>query len=268
MNFHQRNKSFLTNESLNKKVYVSVATVVVLFAFFLLPWTRNLLFNIGSSVWGLENNMVSFFYQNSEILKSKESLINENILLKKQITLRERNDQLFDLLKNENNDLKSILGRKNSDQKFLLAAVLTKPIFSPFDTLIIDVGLVDGVTVGDKIIVDGDVFIGYISEVYDHESKVVLYSSPGEKVKVLIGSNNIEKEATGLGGGNFIVEMPRESDINEGDIITMPDISTNLFGVVEKIEFKDSDSLQDVLFKNPVNVTELKWVEVVLSNKK
>jgi len=84
----------------------------------------------------------------------------------------------------------------------------------------------------------------------------------------LIGNNNIEKEAVGLGGENFKVEIPREIDVKEGDSIVIPSISTNVFGVVEKIEFKESDSFQNVLFKNSVNVSELKWVEVLLSNRK
>jgi cell shape-determining protein MreC len=171
-------------------------------------------------------------------------------------------------LKNENDDLKNILNRNKTDQKLLLATVLIKPFFSPYDTLIIDVGSSSGVVINDKVLVDNNTFIGYVSEVYDDTSKVVLYSSPGEKVNVLIGNNNVEKEAIGLGGGDFKIEIPRGIDVKEGDSIVIPSISTNVFGVVEKIEFKESDSFQTILFKNPVNISELKWVQVLLPNKK
>lgn len=78
----------------------------------------------------------------------------------------------------------------------------------------------------------------------------------------------MEKEAIGIGGGNFRLEVPREMDVKEGESITIPSISPNIFGIVEKIEYKEADSFQTILFKSPVNTGELKWVEVVLSNKK
>ncbi len=227
-----------------------------------------MLFSIGAPLWTVKNNINSFFLDNVGVLNSKTNLLKENSLLKEQIKSNERNQALFDLLKKENADLKNILNIKGANQNLLLSAVLVKPFLSPYDTLIIEGGLLDSINVNANVLAEGNVFIGYISEVYDHTSKVTLYSSPGEKIKVLIGSNNIEKEAVGLGGGNFKVEIPREIDVKEGDSITIPSISTNIFGVVEKIEFKESDSFQNILFKNPINAAELKWVEVLLSNKK
>lgn len=241
---------------------------IFLIAIFSLSWTQNLLFKVGSPLWSIKNNITSFFLDNINVLNSKTNLITENNLLKEQIKSDEINQVLFDLLRAENEELKNILNRKKISQNILLSAILVKPFLSPYDTFIIDVGAMDGVEVNDKIIVEGDIFIGYVSEVYDKTSKIILYSSPGEKVKVLIGSNNIEKEATGLGNGNFKVEMPREDDIKEGDSIVIPSIVANIFGIVEKIEFKESDSFQNILFKYPININELKWVEVVLSNKK
>lgn len=261
MSYHPRNNT-------DKNVFLSASAVIFLIAVFYFLWTRNILFSLGTPLWVVKNSVSYFFTDNIDLLNSKTDLIKENNLLKTEIKSNERNLAISDLLKKENEDLKNILGRNKINQKLLLGTVLIKPFLSFYDTLIVDVGSANGVAVGDKVIADGDIFIGYISEVYDQASKVVLYSSPGEKVKVLIGSNNIEKEAIGIGGGNFKVEMPRESDIKEGDPITMPSISTNVFGVVEKIEFKDSDSFQNVLFKNPINMAELKWVEVLLSNKK
>jgi rod shape-determining protein MreC len=223
---------------------------------------------MGTPLWTIKNNISSFFENNINLLNSKIYLITENSLLKEKIKSEEMNQVLFNLLKKENDDLKSIVNRNKISQNILLGAILVKPFLSPYDTLIIDVGTLDGVIVGDKVIAEGDIFIGYISEVYENTSKVVLYSSPGQKVKVLIGNNNIEKEATGLGSGNFKVEMPREEDVKEGDSIVIPSIVANIFGIVEKIDYKESDSFQSILFKYQININELKWVEVLLSNKK
>ncbi len=268
MNFHLRNKNFLIRENGKKSIIFPTFAVVFFVLIFSIPWSRNLLFSAGSPLWSLKNSIVTFFSDNIAVLNSKTDLLKENSLLKEQILTNNKEQALFDLLKKENEDLKNILSRTKMSQKVLLGAVLIKPFLSPYDTLIIDVGSYDGVALGNKVMVDGNTFIGYVSEVYDNTSKVVLYSSPGEKVKVLIGNNNVEKEAIGMGGGNFQVEIPREIGVKEGDIITIPSISANVFGVVEKIEFKESDSFQNILFKNPVNIAELKWVEVLLSNKK
>lgn len=256
MNFHQKNN--------NKKYLWAFLTVIFFVAIFSIPFSRNLLFSVGSPIWYIENSIKNFFSYNLAILDSKNNLLEENAYLKNQLSLKDKEEILFDLLSKENEDLKNILNRKKENQKLLLGAILVKPFLSPYDTLIVDVGSSDGVNVGNRVLVDGNVYIGYVSEVYNNSSKIVLYSSPGEKVKVLIGNNNIEKEATGLGGGNFKVEIPVDIDVAEGDTIIMPSISPNIFGIVEKVEFKESDSFQNVLFKNPSNISELKWVEILI----
>ncbi len=165
--------------------------------------------------------------------------------------------------------MKNMLGRKTTKANLVLAAVLEKPFLSPYDTLIVDAGSADGIARGDKVLADdASTYIGYISDVFDNQSKITLYSSPGEKVEVLIGTNSVLKEALGAGSGNFTVEMPREADVKEGDSIVIPSISPNVFGVVEKINFKEADSFQTVLFKNPINIAELKWVLVLAAPKK
>jgi rod shape-determining protein MreC len=258
MNFHPRNKN----------IFLSIIVIIFFIIVFSLPWTKNILFSMGSPLWTAKNSVSYFFSDNIGVLNSKTNLLKENSLLKDQIGTKNKDQIFYDVLKKENDDLKNILNRKNDSQNFLLSTVLIKPFLSPYDILVIDTGLSNGVSVGDKVLADGNIFIGYVSEVYNNTSKVILYSSPGEKINVLIGNNNIEKEAIGLGGGNFKVEIPREINVKEGDPIVIPSISTNIFGTVEKIEFKESDSFQNILFKNPINIAELKWVEVLLSNKK
>ncbi len=230
--------------------------------------TRGFLFKMGYPFWTIKNSINYFFTQSFNVLKSKNSLIAEDYLLKEDIKRNENDVVLLNLIKKENEDLKGVLGRKINNSNVVLSTVLIKPSFSAYDTLIVDVGESDGVSVDDKVLAEGSVFIGYVSEVYAGTSKIVLYSSPNEKTNVLVGNNNIEKEALGIGGGNFRLETPREIDIKEGDIITIPSLSLNIFGIVEKVEYKDADSFQSVFFKNPVNISELKWVQVVLSKNK
>ncbi len=243
--------------------------VLLLILFFSLPITKNILFAVGSPLWSFKNSFNDFVSKSNDVLKSKNDLIEKNRELEKELKSFEIKSNLIQMLRTENDSLKTILNRKNYNKNGILSAILKKPYLSPYDTLIIDIGSAEGVSQGDKVMADDAIsYIGYVSEVYTNESKVVLFSSPGEKVEVMIGKNNILKEAEGIGGGNFVVEVPREFDVEEGDSIKIPSITTNVFGVVEKISFKEVDSYEKVLFKNPVNVSELKWVLVIPKNSK
>jgi cell shape-determining protein MreC len=267
MNFRQRNNDFERQSGKNK--FVLAGFIVIIFIIiFSFRGPRNFLFGIGGPFWGVKNSIANFFSDNIELLKSKSSLIAENNFLKEEIQNNQESQLLSSALKNENDDLKNILGNKNNNQKEILAAILAKPFFSPYDTLLIGVGSADGVSVGDEVLAYGDTYIGYISEVYSNSSKIVLYSSSGETINVLVGADKIEKTATGVGGGNFSLQAPVGSDINIGDPIVVPSISSNIFSTVGKIESKPTDSFETVLFKNPVNISELQFVEVLPAGNK
>ena len=266
-NYPQRNS--LNNRNRGGRPWFTVITVFIVFVLiFSFSFSRNILFSIGTPFWRMGSGINNFFYNSLEILRSKSSLLAENQILQNNIKKGQKDEELNKILIQENADLKDLLGRKNISSKTVLASVLVKPSFSPYDTLIVDAGTNEGIEVGDKVTVDGNVFIGQVSEVYTSSSKVILYSSPDYKVLVLVGSNNVEKEAIGIGDGNFKIELPREIDVKEGDSVIIPSISTNIFGIIEKVEAKEADSFQTVLFKSPVNMAELQWVEIMIPNNK
>ncbi len=266
MNFLRRNNS-LNNKRNGWKIFIWIFIALVLVAAVTFSWTRNMLFGIASPFWQSKNFITSFISDDMGIFQSKAELLKENSDLKNQIKNFAVEDNLFQVVKSENDDLKSLLGRKASSKKEILASILEKPFLSPYDTLVVDAGSSDGISVGDKVLSDdASTFIGYVSEVFAGQSKVTLYSSPGQKVEVLIGKNNVLKDAYGSGGGNFIAEVPREFDIKEGDPIVIPSVSANVFGIVETINYKEADSFETVMFKNPVNIEELKWVVVLPEN--
>jgi len=263
MNFRQRNNFSSSDRNKKVNVFLSVLFFLVIFFIFTFSGPKTFIFGVASPFWNLKTFIYYLVIDNVNLLLSKDSLIRENENLKLQIDKDKRDMILKDVLSAENDDLKIALNRKDLNKKSILSIILVKPFLSPYDTLIIDVGNDQNISVGDKVVADGNTFIGYVSEVYNNTSKVVLYSSPGEKVNVLIGNSNIEKEAVGMGGGNFEVDVPREVDVKEGDSIIMPSISPNVFGVISKIEYQSADAFQKVLFNSPVNVSELKWVYVI-----
>ena len=243
-----------------------ILVFVVLFIFALSrDFSKNILFAIGKPLWVFSSSFVSFLDNNIEIFRSKNFLIEENKKLLSEIKSSRKDLLFFYLVQKENETLKDLFNRKKQSDNLILASVLVKPNISPYDILILDVGKNNNVVVGELVIADASVFIGKIIEVYDFSSKVKLYSSPGEKTNVLVGPDNILKEAEGIGNGNFKIEVPKEIGVKVGDSIVMPGIFANIFGIVEKVESKETDSFQTVLFKSPINIQELKFVEIVKS---
>lgn len=166
------------------------------------------------------------------------------------------------LLEEENKSLKEILGRVHS-KNTILASVLKTPPYSPYDSLIVDIGEDYKVKTGDRVFASGDILIGYVTEIYANTAKVILFSSPGEKYDVVIGSTtNIHTTASGLGGGNFEINIPEGLDVKVDDPISIPSIWPITFGKVENIEKDPSRTFSKITFKNPVNMWQLRWVEI------
>jgi len=268
MSFPQRSNGFYSQRKEKGISPVSIFVVIFLIGIFALPISRDFLFRLCTPLWNSENAFTSFIDNDLALLKSKQSLVAENNSLQEQIELNQENTMLDTVVRTENDDLKNILNRKPAGQDQILAAIFVKPFLSPYDTLIIDAGTAVGVSVGDRVLANGNFYIGTVSQADNDSAKVTLFSSPGEKIQVLVGANAIEQEATGLGGGNFSIQMPKGSNIAVGDSIILPSISPNIFATVGRIDSEVADSFETIAFRIPVNIDTLQWVEVVPSLNK
>jgi len=255
-NFEDRKKNA------RKRILFTVAILIILVLIMLTSPVRTLLFSVAKPLWQTENSVFNsnFF----SYFKSKQSLIDDKVALEQKLFLAGNLMSLNDVLQTENDNLKDLLGRKDTKQKTILAAVLVKPPQTPYDMLTVDIGADQNVKVGDKVLASANIYIGEVSEVMAHASKVTLYSTPGRKLSVVLGASSVTAEAVGVGGGNFNIFLPREVEVKEGDVIVIPSITANIFGIVEKVNFNEKDSVQTVLFKSPVNISELSFVQIVI----
>lgn len=263
MNYPLRSSNFEERKKAGQKKVLLITIIVILAVIILATGpVRHALFSVASPLWQAENSFLNsnFF----TYFKSKQALLNEKIVLEQKLFLTGNLLALNETLQTENENLKDLLGRKDTKQKTVLASVLVKPPQIPYDSLIIDVGTNYGVKVGEKVLASANVYIGEVSEVLPTSAKVTLYSTPGRKLSVVLGASSVTAEAVGIGGGNFNIYLPREVEVKEGDVIVIPSITANVFGIVEQVNFKDKDSFQTVLFKSPVNISELSFVQVVL----
>ncbi|MBU6370490.1 MAG: rod shape-determining protein MreC [Patescibacteria group bacterium] len=261
MNFRRRNSDFAAG---GRGAFLTGASItLVILVILSLSGPKSFLFAVSRPFWEGKNLVASWLSNLGAIARTKESLAAENASLAAELSAEKADAALVETLQNENAGLKAALGRKTAGKNGILAAVLAKPPFSPYDTLVIDAGTADGVAAGDQVVADGFVPIGFVSETFAHESKATLYSSSGVSTRVLVGSSSIETLATGMGGGALEIRLPSGSDVAVGDAVSAPSISTNIVGTVESVASKPSDSLETVLVSLPVNIANIRFVEIV-----
>lgn len=261
-NYPLRNSSKSKNKNGRLKIVALALLFVAVLTASFTGALKGSLSKIALPFWRFDSYVVQKFSDFFPIINSKKSLILENRRLAEELSKNASDLSMVKIIQKENQDLKTLLGRDEAEKDVILGVVLVKPSISPFDVIIIDVGIDKGVKKGDKVLYEGSAAIGEVEEVYEQSSKVKMYSSPGEKFLALVGEKNIQVEAEGLGGGNFSAKLPRDIEVKEGDAAVVPSISTSVFGFVQKIELNPTDSFQNVIFKIPTNLSELKWVLV------
>jgi len=144
----------------------------------------------------------------------------------------------------------------------VLSAVLIRPPFTGYDEYIIDIGKDFGVNINDKVYAPGDVLIGRVVDVLSDTSKVVLYSSPGQKYEVTVGENKDIATAVGRGGGQYEVVMSRDAVVKDGDFVLAPSVSDKPFGVVTAVLSDPAEPFETVLFASTVSIYNIRWVMV------
>ncbi len=242
------------------KIAMGIFVMLFLLLYFFNHFFGGIVVAIGRPIWPIINSIES-----SNILagfKSKTNLEAENQDLREKLINLQNKQISVDALENENASLKDILGRKNN-QKLLLGAILVWPPYSPYDTLIIDVGAENGVKVGEMVLASGDLAVGQIAAIYNSTSVVRLFSSGGEKHQVIIGTST-KAEAVGKGGENFQLSLPAGTLINIGDTVQWPGPNPLILGNIEAVDTPNNSSFLQAYFKLPVNLATINYLEVVM----
>lgn len=165
-------------------------------------------------------------------------------------------------LEKENTELKALLGRVPEKDGSELAVILSRPPHTPYDSLVIDIGENHGLASGDLVYAEMNYLIGHIEAVHPASSVVKLFSSPGEKIEVLLGSSTTPVIAEGRGSGNFYIKIPRNIEVKEGDPIVVPSLHSLILGSAEKVDAGEGEAYSYIYFKLPVNFNSLRYVQV------
>lgn len=227
-----------------------------------LSWSGHIFNFVGRPIWEAEKSTTSFFYNINYLFRTKASLSKENHnLIDENMGIRLSMVD-YQILKNDLDELKKIMGRIAEVDNFILGNILTKPNHSPYDTIIIDIGSESGIKEGNQVYANGNIPIGNISKVYDKTSLVTLYTNPGQKTEGFIDGTNASVELIGRGGGNFEMIIPVELQAEKGTIVYLPSSTSQVIALVDEVISKPSDPFKKVILSSPVNVQNLKWVEV------
>lgn len=261
MNYHSKD-----NRGKKTKWFFAILLLVVLFFYsnvtgFLQKTLQVFIYPVWIAESYLDESAINPF----GFLLSKKKLLIANEQLKKDITEAELMLGDRKVLLKENVELKEILGRRSNLEKIVLASILAKPNRSLYDTLIVDAGENLNIKKGDKVFALGNILIGVVDEVDKKTSKIKLFSSQQEKIDVMVGFYNVNAVAIGKGGGNFEIKLPRDTEVDMGGIVTMTGLNSPVLGSIEEIISDPADPFKTLLFKSPVNMFELKWVQILKS---
>jgi cell shape-determining protein MreC len=253
----------------NKKKKV-IKFAIIAFIIFLIFFFRATIFGSLSYTTGTIFRPVLVFGNNvgeeisniGSIFHNRKSLMLENEDLKSQILQSQADRANYASVLDENNKLKEILGRKNWNANLILGNILSKKNQSIYSSLIIDIGMNQGVVIGQRVFALGNIPIGRIVEVDANSSKVILFSSPGEKTEVIVNGKYVFMELVGRGGGNFEMILPRDFVLDVGTEVVLPGATPYVLGTVATIISDPRDAFQKALLVSPVNIQELKFVQV------
>ncbi len=209
---------------------------------------------------GALGGIVSQFSSKAGLARENETL--KTALASSSVALLERN-----LLFEENKALRARLGNASEETaSFILATIIMRPPATPYDTFLLDAGKKDDVTEGDLVSAGGGSSIGTVTEIYDSASRVTLFSSPGMTYGGLLRRQGKEGDIPltirGQGGGSMQGEVPAGTFASIGDFIILDTAMPVLTGIVSYIERQEGNSFEVLYFHLPVNLFELRSVEV------
>src|SRR3989344_9312506 len=207
----------ITALALAWRVLVAVFIIVIGLNFFLPRFLPSVAMSVAFPFWKMRDFIVGIFFDNP-YFKRQSSLVEEIIALEEE-NERLRMAQLqTEILRADNNAFREILGRAVHIETTLYPVVV-RPAQAPYDVLVIDLeNTEEGLFAGQRIVY-GNIALGRVAEVAGRFAKVELYSSSGKETSGILLPSEVPVTLSGRGGGNFVVNLPRDTSVSVGDSV-------------------------------------------------
>lgn len=250
------------NKNYSRNIIITFLVIVFLF---IITSTRvfnnlnSLIHSVATPFWKVHNVIYTKFSNTRSIFYSNKILKNDNDYLKSQILELQTRLENQNIIQKENDDLKKILG-KVSDEKPIIANIITWPRQSVYDVITIDMGNSEGIKVGNKIYSYDTAILGEVVEVYEHSSKINLYSTSGVKTTGIVEGSDTVVDLVGRGGGSFIINVPRDVVLTKGANILAPGNGNYVIAKIKEVITNDTDPLLKIYATSLVNINQIKSV--------
>ncbi len=255
-----------------KKYFLPILPIIIVLFFVMwnikIPTSlTNTVHTIASPVWKMRDSITKKINTISNLLKTKEGLIEENEKLHKDVTALYRETFTIKELEKENDRLLNLLGRINQHNELLPASVIHGVSFSPYDTFIIDLGSNNNIRKNMLVVTSEKIAVGKIEKVFEKTSIVKLFSSPELKTNIVINSTTTTNEVVlGYGGGTMKMSVPRDTDASINDIVTLQTFSAYVLGNIVSIEISPEDAYKTIFIQSPVNMYKIRYVLIDTSH--
>lgn len=161
----------------------------------------------------------------------------------------------------ENIDLKERLGRSSVEAPRVLAAVLQRPPWTSYDTLLIDAGSRQGIHLDDRVSAGGTALVGRITELHDTTARVELFSAPGQGYQALL-NGTVPVAVEGQGAGSMRAELPTGTQVKVGDTVSFPGLAGGVVARVSAVDSKPGESYIVIYMHLAADPFNLSTVEV------
>jgi cell shape-determining protein MreC len=252
MTYHQRNK----RSTLGAKVIIGFVVIIILLRIFNVNMVDGLLKNSFNYVLESKSTALVPLRNSLVYFRSKSGLEEENKKLRTENTDLKLRALTADAVSQEFEEFKSQFEPRAEDEQPV--KVILRPPFVPFDIIRLS-GNLEQYAEGSLVFYKS-VVIGSLVEKTGRYGSVELYSTPGKITPASVKGQQFE--AKGLGGGRYLIEVPKDMDVKEGDPVLFPSEQVLLLGVVGQLESNEEDLFKKVFFNLPTPLDSMQYVTI------
>lgn len=257
-----KNQYLNKRQNRNSKKIIILSIFIILFLTGIVGLSGQFFNHIGRPLW-LSSNFITKGVSNiTFLIKSKKNLFRENQKLRSLNLELELSQIDYQILETENFELKEIINRLPKQGDYVLANILSKDNKSFYNTFVIDLGLEEGIKEGNLVYANGYIPIARVEKIYEKTSLAVLFSNPKQITEAFFDELNISVSLVGRGGGNFEAIVPVDLSILNGTKVYLPGNNSSILAIVNETISDPADPHKKIILSSPVNIQDLKWVEV------
>lgn len=211
---------------------------------------------------------VANWYENSEniipiYLRSRASLNEEIQQMKRDDATLSGSKLSIQRLLEENMQLRAAANISTSSKR-VVARVIAQPTKLNYDLLQIDQGTDSGVEVGSPVFLGLDTVIGVVVKALPTYSFVDLVTTTGFSATAYIVGPNIFAPLEGMGGGVARVRVPQGVNLQLGNLVLLPSVSSGVYGEIVSLENIATQPEQYGYVTPPLPLNSLLYVSVAV----